>query len=188
MRLKSFPLQPGGLLALEAVLIGLAKPATVYHEALNNFQVILLLIFMVAGIYFMKDLLLFVFPKAPLEVRSKTTLALLFAGMGAFFSAFWDALTVTAVIIAVGVNLWGFLAVYVLLQPVTETSFAQGILTHYAAALAEPHPARGIPASMVGSTFYKYISLGCVYRLSLPYACSLPDLHHTPLPAVYFRL
>ena len=114
MRLKSFPLQPGGLLALESVLIGLAKPATVYHEALNNFQVILLLIFMVAGIYFIKDLLLFVFPKALLEVRSKTTLALLFAGMGAFFSAFWDALTVTAVIIAVGVNLWGFLAVYVL--------------------------------------------------------------------------
>ncbi|GJL57599.1 MAG: Na(+)/H(+) antiporter NhaB [Nitrospirales bacterium] len=109
MALKSYPLQPGGLLALEAVLIGLAKPATVYHEALNNFQVILLLIFMVAGIYFMKDLLLFVFAKVLLEVRSKTTLALLFAGMGAFLSAFLDALTVTAVIIAVGV---GFFKVY----------------------------------------------------------------------------
>ncbi|MEO8327216.1 MAG: sodium/proton antiporter NhaB [Nitrospirota bacterium] len=109
MALKSNPLQPGGLLALEAVLIGLAKPATVYHEALNNFQVILLLIFMVAGIYFMKDLLLFVFAKVLLEVRSKTNLALLFAGMGAFLSAFLDALTVTAVIIAVGV---GFFKVY----------------------------------------------------------------------------
>ena len=109
MALKSYPLQPGGLLALEAVLIGLAKPATVYHEALNNFQVILLLIFMVAGIYFMKDLLLFVFAKVLLEVRSKTTLALLFAGLGAFLSAFLDALTVTAVIIAVGV---GFFKVY----------------------------------------------------------------------------
>ncbi|MCA9466640.1 MAG: hypothetical protein KC643_14535, partial [Nitrospira sp.] len=63
MALKSYPLQPGGLLALEAVLIGLAKPQTVYHEALNNFQVILLLIFMVAGIYFLKDLLLVVFAK-----------------------------------------------------------------------------------------------------------------------------
>lgn len=109
MALKSYPLQPGGLLALEAVLIGLAKPATVYHEALNNFQVILLLIFMVAGIYFMKDLLLFVFAKVLLEVRSKTKLALLFAGLGAFLSAFLDALTVTAVIIAVGV---GFFKVY----------------------------------------------------------------------------
>lgn len=109
MALKSYPLQPGGLLALEAVLIGLAKPATVYQEALNNFQVILLLIFMVAGIYFMKDLLLFVFAKVLLEVRSKTNLALLFAGLGAFLSAFLDALTVTAVIIAVGV---GFFKVY----------------------------------------------------------------------------
>ncbi len=109
LALKSYPLQPGGLLALEAVLIGMAKPETVYHEALNNFQVILLLIFMVAGIYFMKDLLLFIFAKILLHVRSKTALALLFSGMGAFLSAFLDALTVTAVIIAVGV---GFFKVY----------------------------------------------------------------------------
>ena len=61
--LKSYPLQPGGLLALEAVLIGMAKPETVYHEALNNFPVILLLIFMVVGIYFMKDVLLFILQK-----------------------------------------------------------------------------------------------------------------------------
>jgi NhaB family Na+:H+ antiporter len=61
--LKSYPLQPGGLLALEAVLIGMAKPETVYDEALNNFQVILLLIFMVVGIYFMKDVLLFILQK-----------------------------------------------------------------------------------------------------------------------------
>ncbi|MCA9481276.1 MAG: sodium/proton antiporter NhaB, partial [Nitrospira sp.] len=98
-----------GLLALEAVLIGLAKPQTVYHEALNNFQVILLLIFMVAGIYFLKDLLLVVFAKILLQVRSKIKLALLFSFLGAFLSAFLDALTVTAVIIAVAV---GFFKVY----------------------------------------------------------------------------
>jgi NhaB family Na+:H+ antiporter len=109
MALKSYPLQPGGLLALEAVLIGMAKPETVYHEALNNFQVILLLIFMVAGIYFMKDLLLFLFNKILLGVRSKIWLGLLFSIMGAFLSAFLDALTVTAVIIAVAV---GFFKVY----------------------------------------------------------------------------
>lgn len=109
MALKSYPLQPGGLLALEAVLIGMARPETVYHEALSNFQVILLLIFMVAGIYFMKDLLLFIFAKILLQVRSKTKLALLFCSLGAFLSAFLDALTVTAVIIAVAV---GFFKVY----------------------------------------------------------------------------
>jgi Na+:H+ antiporter, NhaB family len=109
MALKSYPLQPGGLLAIEAVAIGLASPASVYHEALNNFQVILLLMFMVAGIYFMKDLLLFVFSKILLKVRSKYLLAVLFSFMGAILSAFLDALTVTAVIIAVAV---GFFSVY----------------------------------------------------------------------------
>ncbi|MDH5562179.1 MAG: sodium/proton antiporter NhaB [Nitrospirota bacterium] len=109
MALKSYPLQPGGLLAIEAVLLGMTTPAMVYHETLNNFQVILLLMFMVAGIYFMKDLLLFLFTKILLGVRSKIWLGLLFSLMGAFLSAFLDALTVTAVIIAVAT---GFYSIY----------------------------------------------------------------------------
>ncbi|RMH37500.1 MAG: sodium/proton antiporter NhaB [Nitrospirae bacterium] len=107
MALKSYPLQPGGLLAIEAVAIGMASPETVYHEALNNFQVILLLIFMVAGIYFLKELLLFIFTKLLLGVRSKIFLAFMFCLMGAFLSAFLDALTVTAVMIAVSVGFYG---------------------------------------------------------------------------------
>lgn len=107
MALRSYPLQPGGLLAIEAVAMGMTSPAAVYHEALNNFQVLLLLIFMVAGIYFMKDLLLFTFTKILLDVRSKLLLAFLFSFMGAFLSAFLDALTVTAVIIAVAVGFFG---------------------------------------------------------------------------------
>ena len=109
MALKSYPLQPGGLLAIEAVVLGLTTPAMVYHETVNNFQVILLLMFMVAGIYFMKDLLLFLFTKILLGVQSKAWLALVFSLMGAFLSAFLDALTVTAVIIAVAT---GFFSIY----------------------------------------------------------------------------
>ena len=41
MALKCYPLQPGGLLALEAVLLGLTSPHGVYQETLNNFEVIL---------------------------------------------------------------------------------------------------------------------------------------------------
>ena len=59
MALKCYPLQPGGLLAIEAILLGLASPDNVYAEAVSNFQVILLLMFMVAGIYFMRDMLLY---------------------------------------------------------------------------------------------------------------------------------
>jgi len=109
MALKCYPLQPGGLLAIEAILLGLAKPETVYHEALANFEVILLLMFMVAGIYFMRDLLLFTFTKLLIKVKSKTMLSLMFCLSGAVLSAFLDALTVTAVLISVAV---GFYSVY----------------------------------------------------------------------------
>ena len=84
LALKCYPLQPGGLLAIEAVAIGMAPAEAVYHEALANFQVILLLVFMVAGIYFMKDLLLFVFTKILLNVKSKPLISLLFSFVAAF--------------------------------------------------------------------------------------------------------
>ena len=45
LALQCYPLQPGGLLALDAVLMGLTSPAAVYAETLRNFPVILLLIF-----------------------------------------------------------------------------------------------------------------------------------------------
>ena len=109
MALKCYPLQPGGLLAIEAVLIGMTSPDQVMHEMIINIEVILLLIFMVAGIYFMKNLLLFLFTKIVTTVRSKTIVSLLFCFSGAFLSAFLDALTVIAVIISVAV---GFYSVY----------------------------------------------------------------------------
>jgi NhaB family Na+:H+ antiporter len=107
MALKCYPLQPGGLLAFEAVLLGLATPSAVYYEAEHNFPVIMLLMFMVAGIFFMKDMLLFVFTKILLGVRSKKLLSLLFCFVSAVLSAFLDALTVTAVVIAVASGFYG---------------------------------------------------------------------------------
>lgn len=109
LALRCYPLQPGGLLAIEAVILGMTSPHSVFHETEANFEVILLLMFMVAGIYFMKDLLLFVFTRILLKVRSKIMLSLLFSLVAAFLSAFLDALTVTAVLISVGV---GFYSVY----------------------------------------------------------------------------
>lgn len=109
LALKCYPLQPGGLLALEAIAIGLADPHGVYYEVKSNLAVILLLMFMVAGIYFMKDMLLTLFTRILLGVRSKLLLSILFVITAAVLSAFLDALTVTAVLISVGV---GFYTVY----------------------------------------------------------------------------
>ena len=109
MALKCYPLQPGGLLAIQAVILGLTSAEAVYYEAEHNFPVILLLMFMVAGIFFLKEMLLFAFTKILLGIRSKKLLALLFCGVSAVLSAFLDALTVTAVIIAVAE---GFYSIY----------------------------------------------------------------------------
>ena len=107
MALKCYPLQPGGLLAIEAIVIGMATPEMVYHEAEVNFPVIMLLMFMVAGIYFLREMLLYVFTKILLGVRSKILLSLMFSFVAAFLSAFLDALTVIAVIISVASGFYG---------------------------------------------------------------------------------
>lgn len=109
MALQCYPLQPGGLLAIEAIAIGLASPDLVLHKIEGNLEVILLLIFMIAGIFFLKDLLLYTFTRILLGVRSKVVLSLFFCAAAALLSAFLDALTVTAVVIAV---CGGFYAIY----------------------------------------------------------------------------
>ena len=107
MALKCYPLQPGGLLAIQAIVLGLASPENVLHETEKNFEVIMLLMFMVAGIYFLREMLLYMFTKILLGVRSKILLSLMFSFAAAFLSAFLDALTVTAVIITVAIGFYG---------------------------------------------------------------------------------
>lgn len=109
LALKCYPLPSGGLLAIEALVIGMTSPSTLLHEVEANLSVILLLVFMVAGIYFMKDFLLFIFSRLLVKVKSKLLLSIIFSFLGAFLSAFLDALTVTAVIISVA---YGFYGIY----------------------------------------------------------------------------
>lgn len=131
MALKCYPLQSGGLLAIQVMILGLThafptqahdennnlvfsesgEPVMtgVYVEVANNLEVILLLVFMVAGIYFMKPLLMYIFSKVFTKIKSKTLLSILFVTLSALLSAFLDALTVTAVLISVGL---GFYNVY----------------------------------------------------------------------------
>nr|WP_272501641.1 sodium/proton antiporter NhaB [Silvania confinis] len=107
MALKCYPLLPGGLLAFEAVVIGMTRAEHVKEELAANLEVLLLLMFMVAGIYFMKQLLLFIFTRLLLSIPSKALLSLAFCLAAAFLSAFLDALTVVAVVISVAVGFYG---------------------------------------------------------------------------------
>ena len=107
MALKAYPLLAGGLLAIEAVALKLTTAKNAYHEVEQNLEVILLLVFMVAAIYFMKPLLMYIFSKVFTNVKSKIGLSVLFVAISAVLSAFLDALTVTAVLISVGVGFYG---------------------------------------------------------------------------------
>jgi len=107
MALKCYPLQSGGLLAIQVLLLNLTTPHNAYHEIEQNLEVILLLVFMVAGIFFMKPLLMYIFSKVFTKIRSKLILSLLFVFLSAVLSAFLDALTVTAVLISVAVGFYG---------------------------------------------------------------------------------
>jgi NhaB family Na+:H+ antiporter len=107
MALKCYPLQSGGLLAIQIVALGLTTPKNAYNEISQNLEVVLLLVFMVAGIFFMKPLLMFIFSKIFTKVKSKVVLSLLFLVLSAVLSAFLDALTVTAVLISVAVGFYG---------------------------------------------------------------------------------
>lgn len=109
MALKCYPLQSGGLLSIEALILGMTSPEQVTREIYNNIEVLLLLIFMVAGIYFMRDFLLLIFTKLLLSIKSKKKLSLTFCLVSTFLSAFLDALTVIAVIISVS---FGFYSIY----------------------------------------------------------------------------
>jgi NhaB family Na+:H+ antiporter len=99
MALKCYPLQPGGLLALQAVIIGLTSAESVYSETVVALPVLLLLVFMVAGIFFLKELLLFTLTRILLGIRSHLALSLTMCFAAALLSAFLDALTVVAVLI-----------------------------------------------------------------------------------------
>lgn len=109
MALKCYPLLPGGLLVTEALFIGMTSADHVREEIATNLDVLLLLMFMVAGIFFMKQLLLFIFTRLLLTIQSKIKLALAFCLAAAFLSAFLDALTVVAVVISVSM---GFYDIY----------------------------------------------------------------------------
>ncbi|MEZ8000130.1 MAG: sodium/proton antiporter NhaB [Flavobacteriales bacterium] len=107
MALKCYPLQSGGLLAIQILALNLTTPQNSYNEVSANLEVVLLLVFMVAGIYFMKPLLMYIFSKVFTKIKSKIVLSLLFVFLSAVLSAFLDALTVTAVLISVAIGFYG---------------------------------------------------------------------------------
>jgi NhaB family Na+:H+ antiporter len=135
LALRSYPLAPGGLLAIEGLLLGLTTPPDVYREVQQGLPIILLLIFMVSAIAFMQELLVYVFSRVLTVVRSSIALALSFCAAAALLSAFLDALTVIAVVMTVAL---GFYRIYfVVASGLAQVDDAQ--LLHDAHVPAERH-------------------------------------------------
>ena len=126
--IQCYPLQPGGLLALQALFLGLTDPYHVYHEIESNLEVLLLLVFMVSAIFFMKDLLLVIFTQLIKSFKSKISLSLLFVISAAFLSAFLDALTVTAVLISVSIGFFKIFEENFLAKKISKDEFEKGKL------------------------------------------------------------
>lgn len=105
LALQSYPLFPGGLLALEVLALKMAPLNGVMKEIHTGMDVILLLIFMVPAIYFMKPLLSWIFLRVLRTTKGKVSLSLVFLLAGMFLSAWLDALTVVAVMMAVCVGM-----------------------------------------------------------------------------------
>jgi NhaB family Na+:H+ antiporter len=99
--LYAYPLFPGGLLAIEAIVLGMTDVSRVMHEVKANIDVLLLVAFMVPAIFFVKPLLMWIFMHLFARVKDKVTLSLMFIIAGAALSAWLDALTVMAVMMAV---------------------------------------------------------------------------------------
>ncbi|MDX2143545.1 MAG: sodium/proton antiporter NhaB [Rhodospirillaceae bacterium] len=109
MALKCYPLLPGGLLAIEAVILGLTDVKAVYDETVHGLPVILLIMFMVAGVYFLRDVLFFALTRIILSIQNRVVLAFTMCVSISVFSAFLDALTILAVLVTVSL---GFYQVY----------------------------------------------------------------------------
>lgn len=99
-------LEFGGLLIAEACLTGMCDMEAVTREIDVSLEVLLLLMFMAAGIHFVRNFLLFIFTRLMLRLRSSTATAFMFCFPGALISAFVDALTVPAIIISICAGLY----------------------------------------------------------------------------------
>ncbi len=106
MALQCYPLLPGGAITFEACVLGMCSMDGVLHEIDANLEVLLLLMFMLGGIHFMRDFLMFIFTKILVKVRSRMMIAFLFCFVGGTLAAFVDALTVLAVIISICMGLY----------------------------------------------------------------------------------
>lgn len=109
MSLKCFPLQSGGLIAIQAVVLGLTDAETIYHEVEHGLPVLLLVIFMIAGVHFLREMLFRIINHLLLGVRSRILLNFSTLAAVSVLSAFLDALTILAVLVAVST---GFFEVY----------------------------------------------------------------------------
>lgn len=104
--LFAFPLVTGGLLLLQAVLLQLVPLNSIHVEIAHNMPILYLILFVVTGVHFLKDLLSFLLIKAILGIRSEIALAVGFLVVGGIKSGLLDALTVLSVVIAVLTSVW----------------------------------------------------------------------------------
>ena len=105
-------LHAGGLLTIQAYIMGLAPAERLAHEVEINIDILLLVTFMVACVHFLKNLLLAIFTNLLVKVESKVLLSIGIMLTSAVMSAVMDALSVAAVLVSVCSGVLGAPAVW----------------------------------------------------------------------------
>lgn len=97
---RAYPFVTGGILAVEALGIGMVSSHTVAEETTHNISVLLLVLFMVPAVHMLSDFLSYLFTQVLVKIKHKTALSIIFFCFGSFLSAFSDALTVMAAVLS----------------------------------------------------------------------------------------
>ena len=113
MTTQCFPFSPLSLLICEAVIMKLVSPHDIYLEIINNFSVIMLVMFSTTAIYFHKDFLSYVFSKIIIKIKSKTLLSVVILTLSALLSAFLDALTVIVIMVSIATGIFNNYTKYI---------------------------------------------------------------------------
>ncbi len=104
--LYSYPLPSLTLIMAEALLLGMTDLSIIGHEVQSNMNTILLAIFGIAPLFFHKELLSFCFSYIISKFKSKAILSLFMLLVTIILSAFLNAITMIAIMIATCTGLY----------------------------------------------------------------------------------
>lgn len=132
-----YPLWSGGLLLLQAMALELVSIPTLQTEIEHNMPILFLILFVVTAVTLLKEFLTHIFLRALLALPGEILVGFFYLLSAAVFSGILDALTVTAVVIAVLLSAYEIYHVYESKNPVNHDLTNDVEIDHHRKELLE---------------------------------------------------